>query len=175
MVLIIMLYREKIISIDGERDSKDFLKPDTITCIINPLITQFFKAAVGNQGFEAENIVYSLKFNAFFKEFLKWEKINYLCEKSFKEYKDTTDKNITDVLEALNKSREITEMELQRNNVKLDLKDSISVKINPDYLGWLQIDPSICTQIVLIDNKNPQKPEIFGLLRIVSFIPTRSW
>ena len=41
MGLLVMFYLEKVIFIEGKRDIEGFLKSDTVTCRINPLITQF--------------------------------------------------------------------------------------------------------------------------------------
>lgn len=82
----------------------------------------------------ASDIMYHLKRNNLLKDILHWEKINYGYEKCAAKYNDTPDKATQEALEKLRNDKEAIEMELQRSNIMLN-KDSISVKIPPDYLN----------------------------------------
>lgn len=134
MGLLIMLCKTHIVSIDGEREEDEALKPDTVSFKINPFITQFFNAKADKQEMSSEKILYYLKSDNIFQDILKWEKINYGYEKMYARYGDTSDKATLAALEQLKNDKEAIEMELQRSNIMLD-KDGISVKFPPNYLN----------------------------------------
>lgn len=132
--LLIMLCKNHIITIEGERGEDNALKPDTVSFRINPFITQFFNAKTDKSEINPDKVLYYLKFKDIFEDILKWEKINYGYEKMYAKYNDSSDKATLTALEQLKNDKEAIEMELQRSNIVVG-KDGISVKIPPDYLN----------------------------------------
>lgn len=129
MGLIIFLYKTRIIFIKGKRGEDEALLPETVSFKINPLITQFFNTKSGRKIINAEDILYNLKSEIIFQDILKWEKINYVYEKSAVKYSDTTNEAAVKALEELRDTKEAIEMELQRSNVVLNPDNNISVKV----------------------------------------------
>lgn len=112
MGLLIVLCKNKVLSVKGKRDRTSALIPSTITFEFSPIISKFFSDDV-------ENII---KFNAddpLLLDFLKWEKQYHNYEKMFKKY--STSSNAAEV-SALNDLRDIIEkieIELQCSSVLL--------------------------------------------------------
>lgn len=120
MGLMIMLIKTKIVSINGEREENGMINADTVSFVINPVITNFFDAKTDETDLSANTILYYLKNENILSDILKWERINYRYEKCAAEICDTSDKELINILEELKEQKEVIELELQHSNVLLD-------------------------------------------------------
>ena len=120
MGLMIMLIKTKIVSINGEREENGMINPDTVSFVINPVITNFFDAKSDKSELSANTLLYYLKNENILSDILKWERINHRYEKCAAEICDTSDKELINILEELKEQKEVVELELQHSNVLLD-------------------------------------------------------
>lgn len=133
MGLMIMLIKTKIVSINGEREENGMINADTVSFVINPVITNFFDAKSDKSELSANTILYYLKNENILSDILKWERINHRYEKCAAEICDTSDKELINILEELKEQKEVIELELQHSSIMLNSSDGISVKIPPDF------------------------------------------
>lgn len=120
MGLMIMLIKTKIVSINGEREENGMINADTVSFVINPVITNFFDAKSDKSELSANTLLYYLKNENILSDILKWERINHRYEKCAAEICDTSDKELINILEELKEQKEVVELELQHSNVLLD-------------------------------------------------------
>lgn len=102
MGLMIMLIKTKIVSINGEREENGMINADTVSFVINPVITNFFDAKTDETDLSANTILYYLKNENILSDILKWERINYRYEKCAAEICDTSDKELINILFDMN-------------------------------------------------------------------------
>ena len=120
MGLMIMLIKTKIVSINVEREENGMINADTVSFVINPVITNFFDAKSDKSELSANTLLYYLKNENILSDILKWERINHRYEKCAAEICDTSDKELINILEELKEQKEVVELELQHSNVLLD-------------------------------------------------------
>lgn len=114
--LIILLCKNNLISIKGERSiSDDMISPDTAVIKINPIITQFFKVKNDNNNLNASNIAYFFNDNDILYDILKWEKRNYSLNRFKNSLIDDSTSNTIDTLNYLKNQIERYELELQQS------------------------------------------------------------
>ena len=119
MGLMIMLIKTKIVSINGEREESGMINADTAEFVINPFITNFFDAKSDKTELSANTLLYYLKNENILSDILKWERINHRYEKCAAETRDTSDKELINILEELREQKEVVELELQHSNALL--------------------------------------------------------
>lgn len=142
MGILIILRKNRLIQIDGERDEDGHILPETAEFKLNPLIGAFF-SAVGS-----DTLVRDMAFRftdkgtfnqKLLKDLLNWECVYTMYENLLVKYKDNNDESIKTALikAALKENDEILgkiELELQYNCLMLGQSDGhLAVKINPDY------------------------------------------
>ena len=115
MGLLLMLIKNNLLVIKGERGEDDGLIPETVSFEINPFVSQFFNSNANGTDLNAESITFKLKSDAIFQDILKWEKITYGYEKSATKYCDTDEQAILDAMNEMKDYIEAIEMELQRS------------------------------------------------------------
>lgn len=125
--LLIMLCKNGIVSMVGDRDENGTLKVESVSFEVNPLIGQFFSEDTSKRIYLNDKYI--------IEDLVKWEKVTNDYEKLLDKYGNTSDKNEKKQLAQLKIMIEKIEMELQRSRVLLDRKNGISVKIPPDYFG----------------------------------------
>ena len=113
MGVMMLLCKSKILIIDGERDAESGYKPDTVSFKFNPKLASVLKSNVDSM------ISYVLNNRAILNDFLRWEKINYLYEKSAAEADSTSDEDLKNITVELGNAKEIVELELQRSIERL--------------------------------------------------------
>jgi len=130
MGVIMVLHNSKVIIIDGVRDEKNMLKPETVQIKINPLLKWVFDSDVKGEDTPLTDISFTIKNQQMLSDLLKWEKMNT----GLSQYKDKPNltKKEKDVLAEISATKEAIEIELQRSAVMLDKEDGIKVKILPD-------------------------------------------
>ena len=131
MGVIMVLHNSKVIIIDGIRDEKDMLKPETVQIKINPLLKWVFESNINGKDATLENISFTIKSQKILSDLLKWENMNngllkYSDEQNLSELEKSA---LAEIIE----SKEAIEIELQRSAVMLDMEDGIKVKILPDF------------------------------------------
>ena len=120
MGLMIMLIKTKIVSINGEREENGMINADTVSFVINPVITNFFDAKSDKSELSANTLLYYLKNENILSDILKWERINHRYEKCAAEICDTSDKELINILDDLKEAKEVIELELQHSSIKLN-------------------------------------------------------
>lgn len=123
---LIMLCKNGIVSMAGNRDDNGTLKVESVSFEVNPLIGQFFSEDTSKRIYLNDKYI--------IEDLVKWEKVTNDYEKLLDKYGNTSDKNEKKQLAQLKIMIEKIEMELQCSRVFLDRKNGISVKIPPDYL-----------------------------------------
>ena len=131
MGIIMILHNSKVIIIDGVRDEKDMLKPETVQIKINPLLKWVFESNVNGKDVTLDNISFTIKSQKMLSDLLIWENMNNgLLKYSDKSNLSELEKS---ALAEISERKEAIEIELQRSTVMLDMEDGIKVKILPDF------------------------------------------
>ena len=131
MGVIMVLHNSNVIIIDGIRDEKDMLKPETVQIKINPLLKWVFESNVNGEDVILNNISFTIKSQKIISDLLIWEKMNNgLLKYNDKPNLSEPEKS---ALAEIVESKEAIEIELQRSAVMLDMEDGIKVKILPDF------------------------------------------
>ena len=113
MGVMMLLCKSKILVIDGERDTESCYKPDTVSFKFNPALASVLKSNVDSA------VSYVLDNKSVLGDLLRWEKINYLYEKSAAKADSTSDKDLKKIMAELREAKEIAELELQRSTKML--------------------------------------------------------
>ena len=102
MGVIMVLHNSKVIMIDGVRDGKNMLKPETVQIKINPLLKWVFDSDVKGKDAPLTDISFTIKNKQILSDLLRWEKLNDYLSK----YKDvsTLSKEEKSALENLEKA-----------------------------------------------------------------------
>ncbi len=117
--ILILLIKNKLIIIDGERNKDGAYISETVSFKINPLLSYFFSTDKIN----ADDLSYHLKRNDILNEILNWEKNYNKYYELIVKYKDNKDK--TPLIEYKD-SLERVELELQMYSFPLtDIPDII--------------------------------------------------
>lgn len=138
MGIFIILRKNHLIQIDGDRDDDGHILPTTAVFNLNPIIGVLF-SAVGSEDTFLKDMAFRLADkNAFpqqlFADLLKWEYVYTKYESLVSKYKDSGDENIAAALKEDDEVLGKIELELQYNNRMLKQTDGhITVKVNPDY------------------------------------------
>ncbi len=115
MGLLIMLIKNNVIIIKGERDENNAINPQTVIFTVNPLISSFFNAKCEKQDFNASKIEYYLKNNYILDDILTWEKAYFLYEKCVKKYSENNNDVILQELGNLKCAVDAIEIKLQHS------------------------------------------------------------
>ena len=132
MGIIMVLHNSNVIIIDGERDEKNMLKPESVHIKINPLLKGIFEVNIKGEKTPLTDILFDIKNKNILTDLAKWEKIN----SDFLKHKNNINLSIEEkkILDTLAEAKEAIEMELQRSAVMLDNEYGIAVKIPPNTL-----------------------------------------
>lgn len=137
MGILIILRKNHLIQIDGERTEDGHILPETAEFKLNPLIGAFF-SAVGSDTLARDMAFQFTNKDAFnqklLKDLLNWEYVYTMYENSLIKYKDNNDESIKTALKENDEILGKIELELQYNCLMLEQTDGhLVVKINPDY------------------------------------------
>lgn len=129
MRLLIVLRKNHIISINGNRGEDGRLLPDTVTFSLAPLFAKFF--CVQDKKGSAEEIQLSLKSPLILDNIVKWESIYAKYEYLSDKYKG--DEDAKTFLKTLEDNLDQIELEMQFDPILLERVDGhITVKVTPE-------------------------------------------
>ena len=133
MGVIMVLHNSNILIIDGVRDEKNKLKPETVQLKINPVLKSFLDTSINNDILPLTDILFNIKNKTMLSDLIRWEKINRGYEECAKKYSNASEKVIQNTLVELKNSKDAIEIELQRSAIMLDKTDGLKVKIPPNF------------------------------------------
>ena len=128
--LVMILRRNHIITINGDRGKDGILISDTVTFSLAPTVGKYFQAVDLNC--LSEDIQLTLNRKMILDSLLKWESLYTKYEELSTTYKD--DEGANAALKSVADDLDIIELEMQFNSILLESADGhITVKVNRDF------------------------------------------
>jgi len=133
MGVLIILCKSQILLVKGERETNDFLRPESITLMVNPLFKDFVSISIQSteKALSLGEVSFNLISQFLLDEFLKWENMEYLYRTSVEEQGDNPNEETKKIIADFALMKEQTELLLQRSEIELDMSSGIRVRIPP--------------------------------------------
>ena len=125
MGVLMVLCKSNFLEISGERGEDLFLIDYTVNIKFNPLLVPYMELldirADKQIKLSLEEVMINIKGYRMFSDLLKWEKMNFMYQKSLESYQNNPSEVIQVALNEILETKEKIELELQRPNNKLQI------------------------------------------------------
>lgn len=119
MSIIIVLYRSKVITINGLRGEDGFITAETISIQMNPIFSYLFDVVNDSSHFDLDNILFSIKNPIIRSSLQKLEKIYFISDHEHSILASDSSEEQKATVEDIDQIKEKVELELQRDMMQL--------------------------------------------------------
>ena len=121
--MLMVLCNTGIIQIEGERGRNDMLEEETVNILFNPVLSSYLEMEYSIRGKQhnasLQDTLLIVRNDNTLRDFLKWEKMNYLYKRSLKAAQKDPCEAKEAALKEITEAKEITELELQKSRTPL--------------------------------------------------------
>jgi len=125
MGVLMVLCKSNFLEISGERGEDLSLIDYTVNIKFNPLLAHYMELLDIRKDkqikLSLKEVMINIKGYRMFSDLLKWEKMNFMYQKSLESYRDNPSEEIQVALNEILETKEKIELELQRPNNKLQI------------------------------------------------------